>query len=146
GLTYREGLNIVFCESGVANNVIPDLAWMNLNFRFAPNRDINEAIEHVVETLELDGQDGIEWAVEDGAGGALPGLGQQVTSGLIDASVRVYNRAKFGWIDVSRISAMVFPALNFGAGDPSFAHKRDEQCPVEQITDVAAILKQYLSE
>lgn len=146
GLTYREGLNIVFCESGVANNVIPDLAWMNLNFRFAPNRDINEAIEHVVETLELDGLDGIEWAVEDGAGGALPGLGQQVTSGLIDAVGREKIRAKFGWTDVSRFSAMGIPALNFGAGDPSFAHKRDEQCPVEQITNVAAILKQYLSE
>lgn len=145
GLTYREGMNIVFCESGVANNVIPDLAWININFRFAPNRTLDEAIAHVAQALDLDGYEGIEWAVEDGAGGALPGLGKQVTSGLIDVVGHGKIRAKFGWTDVSRFSAMGVPALNFGAGDPSFAHKRDEQCPVEQITEVAAMLKHYLS-
>lgn len=142
GLIYREGLNIVFCESGVANNVIPDEAWMNINFRFAPNRSIEEAIEHVATTFNFEG---LEWAVEDAAGGALPGLDKQVTSGLIDVVGHEKIRAKFGWTDVSRFSAMGVPALNFGAGDPSFAHKRDEQCPVEQITEVAETLKNYLS-
>ncbi|ALC05510.1 Succinyl-diaminopimelate desuccinylase [Corynebacterium deserti GIMN1.010] len=145
GLTYREGLNIVRCESGVANNVIPDEAWMNVNFRFAPNRSVDEAVEHVVDKLGLSDAAGIDWAVEDAAGGALPGLGKQVTRGLIDAVGPDRIRAKFGWTDVSRFSAMGVPALNFGSGDPSFAHKRDEQCPVDQITSVAETLRSYLS-
>ncbi|MCK2201083.1 succinyl-diaminopimelate desuccinylase [Corynebacterium callunae] len=145
GLTYREGLNIVHCESGVATNVIPDLAWMYVNFRFAPNRLIDEAIAHVVDTLGLEGAEGIEWELEDAAGGALPGLGKEVTQGLIEAVGREKIRAKYGWTDVSRFSEMGVPALNFGSGDPSFAHKRDEQCPVEQITEVADILRAYLS-
>lgn len=145
GLTYREGLNIVRCESGVATNVIPDLAWMDVNFRFAPNRGVPEAVAHVVAALGLEDAAGIEWSLDDAAGGALPGLGREVSRGLVAAVGPERVRAKFGWTDVSRFSAMGVPALNFGPGDPNFAHKRDEQCPVEQITRTAEILHRYLS-
>ena len=145
GLTYREGLNIVWCEAGVANNVIPDEAWMNINFRFAPNRTAEEAARHVVDALGLEEIPGITWTLDDAAGGALPGLDLEVTAGLVDAVGRDRVRAKFGWTDVSRFSAMGVPALNFGAGDPSYAHKRDEQCPVDQITGAAEILHTYLT-
>ena len=37
------------------------------------------------------------------------------------------------------------PAVNFGAGDPGFAHKKDEQVPVAQICEVARALKAYLT-
>lgn len=145
GLTYREGLNIVRCESGVASNVIPDLAWMHVNFRFAPNRSVGDAVAHVVEVLGLGDAPGIGWELDDAAGGALPGLGEAVTRGLVEAVGPERVRAKFGWTDVSRFSAMGVPALNFGSGDPNFAHKRDEQCPVEQITRTSEILHRYLS-
>ena len=36
------------------------------------------------------------------------------------------------------------PAVNFGAGDPGFAHKKDEQVPVSQITEVSHALLTYL--
>lgn len=145
GLTYREGLNIVWVEAGVANNVIPDEAWMNINFRFAPNRTAEQAARHVVDVLGLEETPGITWVLDDAAGGALPGLDLEVTAGLVEAVGRDRVRAKFGWTDVSRFSAMGVPALNFGSGDPSYAHKRDEQCPVEQITGVAEILHTYLT-
>lgn len=139
GLTYREGLNIVGMESGVANNVIPDEAWMNINFRFAPDRNVDEATTHVVETLGLDSLEGITWSLDDAVPGALPGVG--VAGALGGGKVR----AKYGWTDVARFSALGIPAVNFGAGDPSYAHKRDEQCPVHQITQVAEMLHTYLS-
>lgn len=145
GLTYREGLNVVWFEAGVANNVIPDEAWMNVNFRFAPNRTTADAAAHVVEVLGLESIPGIGWTLDDAAGAALPGLGLAVTVGLVETVGRDRIRAKFGWTDVSRFSAMGVPALNFGAGDPAFAHKRDEQCPVQQITEVAHILHTYLT-
>lgn len=145
GLTYREGLNIVWCEAGVANNVIPDEAWMNINFRFAPNRTAQQAAHHVVDVLGLDNTPGITWVLDDASGGALPGLTLEVTTGLVETVGRDRVRAKYGWTDVSRFSAMGVPALNFGSGDPSYAHKRDEQCPVEQITAVAQTLHTYLT-
>src|SRR5688500_4996279 len=39
GLTYKEGLNAVRIEGGVAGNVIPDACRIEVNFRYAPDRD-----------------------------------------------------------------------------------------------------------
>lgn len=142
GCTYREGLNIVHVEAGVATNVIPDEAWMFVNFRFAPDRSVDEAMGHVREVLGT--HDKVEITVDDVAGGALPGLGQSAARALVDA-VGGNVRAKYGWTDVARFSEMGTPAVNFGPGDPGFAHKKDEQVPVSQITQVADVLTRYLT-
>src|SRR5699024_11257017 len=52
--TYREGLNIVHLEAGVATNTLPDQAWMFVNFRFAPDRSSDEAMAHLLDVLGLD--------------------------------------------------------------------------------------------
>lgn len=38
-------------ESGVATNTIPDEAWMFVNFRFAPDRNLREAMTHMREVI-----------------------------------------------------------------------------------------------
>ena len=43
GLVYREGLNAVRIDGGVAGNVIPDLCEVEVNYRFAPSRSADEA-------------------------------------------------------------------------------------------------------
>lgn len=155
GCTYREGLNIVRLEAGVATNTLPDVAWMFVNFRFAPDRSSVEAMAHMLEVLGLSEEQqlpadatldeaGISYEVDDVASAALPGLGQPAAAALIDA-VGGNVRAKYGWTDVARFSEMGTPAVNFGPGDPGFAHKRDEQCPVDQITSVAQALQTYLT-
>lgn len=155
GCTYREGLNIVHLEAGVATNTLPDHAWMFVNFRFAPDRTTDDAMAHVLEVLGLDtaqqlpadatlDEPGISYEVDDVAGAALPGLGQPSAAALIDA-VGGNVRAKYGWTDVARFSEMGTPAVNFGPGDPGYAHKRDEQCPVEQISSVSQTLMTFLT-
>ncbi|QPK79922.1 succinyl-diaminopimelate desuccinylase [Corynebacterium lizhenjunii] len=142
GCTYREGLNIVHLEAGVATNTLPDEAWMFVNFRFAPDRSLEQALEHVRGVIGE--HPDIEIEVDDAAGAALPGLGQPSAQALISA-VGGRVRAKYGWTDVARFSEMGTPAVNFGPGDPGFAHKKDEQVPVAQITEVADALRAYLS-
>ena len=139
---YREGLNVVGLEGFVATNTIPDHARLIVNFRYAPDRSVEDAKAHLEETLAL--EEGLELIYDDVAPGALPGLGDPVAAGLVKA-VGGNFRAKFGWTDVARFSSLGVPAVNFGPGDPGFAHKKDEQCPVDEIRQVAAQLLDYLS-
>ncbi|MCS4489882.1 succinyl-diaminopimelate desuccinylase [Corynebacterium sp. ES2794-CONJ1] len=141
GCYYHEGLNIVHCESGVATNTIPDEAWLYVNYRFAPHRDLDAAMAHLLEVLDL--PDSVDYEIDDAVPGARPGLDQHVVQDLIAATGQE-PRAKFGWTDVARFSELGIPAVNFGSGDPSFCHKKDEQCPVEMITELAEVLRRYL--
>ncbi|KXO89690.1 succinyl-diaminopimelate desuccinylase [Tsukamurella pulmonis] len=145
GCEYREGLSAVKIEGGVAGNVVPDEAFVDVNFRFAPDRSVDEAVAHVREVLAgplADGALGFE--VTDAAPGALPGLGAPAAAKLVAAAGGRF-RAKYGWTDVSRFAALGIPAVNFGPGDPNFAHKRDEQVEIAQITEVAAVLRAFLA-
>ncbi|MEN0086771.1 MAG: succinyl-diaminopimelate desuccinylase, partial [Leifsonia sp.] len=49
GLVYKEGLNAVGISGGVAGNIIPDECMVHINYRFAPSRSSQEAIEHMHE-------------------------------------------------------------------------------------------------
>ncbi len=120
GLEYREGLNAVAIEGGVAGNVIPDECRVTVNFRFAPDRTEAEAEAHVRDVLT-----GCEVEVLDSAPGARPGMDAPLTRALA-AAVGGEPRGKLGWTDVARFSALGVPAVNFGPGDPNLAHTREE--------------------
>lgn len=141
GCTYREGLSAVRIEGGVAGNVIPDAASVTVNFRFAPDRSPDAALQHVHDVF-----DGLDVRIEqtDLAAGALPGLSKPAAKALMEAAGGQV-RAKYGWTDVSRFAARGIPAVNYGPGDPNLAHRRDERVPVGQITAAANMLRRYLS-
>ena len=145
GCEYREGLSAVKIEGGVAGNVVPDEAFVDVNFRFAPDRTVDEAVGHVREILAAPLADGaLAFEVTDAAPGALPGLGAPAAAKLVAAAGGRF-RAKYGWTDVSRFAALGIPAVNFGPGDPNYAHKRDEHVETAQITEVAAVLRAFLA-
>jgi succinyl-diaminopimelate desuccinylase len=140
GCIYREGLSAVRIEGGVAGNVIPDAASVTVNFRFAPDRTIEQALQHVREVF-----DGLNLHMEqtDGAAGALPGLTKPAAAALVQAAGGQV-RAKYGWTDVARFAALGIPAVNYGPGDPNLAHCVDERVPVAQIAATTAMLRKYL--
>ncbi|TFV55489.1 succinyl-diaminopimelate desuccinylase [Mycobacterium sp. PS03-16] len=141
GCTYREGLSAVRIDGGIAGNVIPDAASVTVNFRFAPDRTVVQALEHVHEVFE-----GIDVTIEqtDAAAGALPGLSKPAAAALVEAAGGQV-RAKYGWTDVARFAALGIPAVNYGPGDPNLAHKVDERVDVGQITAVTRMLRGYLT-
>ncbi|KUI30600.1 succinyl-diaminopimelate desuccinylase [Mycobacterium sp. IS-1742] len=141
GCVYREGLSAVRIDGGIAGNVIPDAASVTVNFRFAPDRTVEQALTHVHEVL-----DGLDITVEqtDAAPGALPGLSRPAAAALVEAAGG-QARAKYGWTDVARFAALGIPAVNYGPGDPNLAHRADERVEVGQITATTEVLRRYLS-
>lgn len=142
GLEYREGLNAVRVEGGVAGNVIPDVCTVTVNFRYAPDRGEDEAFAHVREVFADCGVE--ELTVEDSSGGALPGLSHPAAAAFIEA-VRGEPQPKYGWTDVSRFSALGVPAVNYGPGDPNLAHKRDEHVDTAKVLHCEAALRNWLT-
>ncbi|MGW1549026.1 succinyl-diaminopimelate desuccinylase [Streptomyces sp. NPDC002346] len=142
GLEYREGLNAVRIEAGVANNVIPDACTVVVNYRYAPDRSPEDALAHVHEVFADCGV--VEFTVDDHSGAAMPGLSHPAAKAFMEA-VGGTAQPKFGWTDVSRFGALGVPAVNYGPGDPLLAHKRNEHVAVERITYCEDRLRSWLT-
>ena len=139
GLEYREGLNAVGIRGGVAGNVIPDECVVTVNYRFAPDRSVDEAVAHVREVFE-----GYDVEFVDVSPAASPGLSRQATVDFL-AATGATPAPKFGWTDVARFAHMGTPALNFGPGDPSIAHMKDEFVPLDQLRSCEMQLRSWLT-
>ncbi len=139
GLEYRESLNAVLASAGIATNVIPDLATLTVNYRFAPSRSGEEA-ERLMREFFAD----YEVTVTDLAVGARPGLNTEPAQAFM-ASLGTEVKPKYGWTDVARFSALGIPAVNYGPGDPSLAHADNENVPVGHLFDCEAGLRRWLS-
>ncbi|MFM2024608.1 MAG: hypothetical protein RLZZ56_621 [Actinomycetota bacterium] len=138
GLDYRESLNAVMVSGGIATNVIPDLATLTVNYRFAPSKSLADAEAYLRSFF-----DGFEVSVTDASAGARPGLDRPAAKAFVDA-IGVAARPKYGWTDVARFSALGIPAVNYGPGDPNKAHADDESVPVSQIESCYQGLKSWL--
>jgi succinyl-diaminopimelate desuccinylase len=144
GLTYREGLNAVRIEGGVAGNVVPDECRVTVNFRFAPDRDEDQALAHVREVFAEALAAGVTCELTDSSGGALPGLAEPAAAAFL-AAVGQPARAKLGWTDVARFAAFGIPALNYGPGDPNLAHTVDEHVRIDRLQPAEDALIAYLN-
>jgi succinyl-diaminopimelate desuccinylase len=121
GLQYRESLQVVRIEGGVANNVVPDECRVVVNRRYAPSRPLEAAVAEV-EALCI-GADTIE--VVNASTAAPPNLTAPLLAEFVRGS-SLSVRPKLGWTDVARFAAAGIPAANFGPGDPELAHRADE--------------------
>lgn len=139
GCTYREAVQAVFVEGGVAGNVVPDSATVTINHRFAPDRSLQEAIEHLRSVVgECD-----HFEVTDSSQAAPPSVEHPLIAALIRRNDLQVN-AKLGWTDVARFAQHGIPAINFGAGDPTIAHTKDEFVERSEIESVHSALADLL--
>ncbi len=139
GLRYREGLNAVAIEGGVAGNVVPDSCVVTVNYRFAPDRGAAEA-EACIRSLFS------SWEVSllDVAPGARPGLSEPAAAAFV-AAVGGTPRAKLGWTDVARFAELGIPAVNYGPGISEIAHTPGEYVEVAAIAECESRLRAWLS-
>jgi succinyl-diaminopimelate desuccinylase len=139
GLVYPEGLNAVLIEGGHAGNVIPDTCAVTVNYRFSPDQSEAEALARVREVF-----DGFDVVLTDSAPGALPGLSQPAAAAFV-AAIGTPPAAKEAWTDVARFSALGVPAVNYGPGDPTLAHTREENVRVAAVREAERKLREWLT-
>lgn len=140
GLDYRESLSAVGISGGVAGNVVPDECRISVNYRFAPSKSAAEAEGFLRELFT-----GYDVVVTDSAEGARPGLDRPIAQDFLTA-LGAEPAAKLGWTDVSRFSALGVPAVNFGPGNPLYAHKSDEHVRVREVESATRALLSYLEK
>jgi succinyl-diaminopimelate desuccinylase len=144
GCEYREALQAVAVSGGVAGNVVPDVASVTLNHRFAPDRTPAEAEAEVRSLLAPALDDGDEVRLVDVAPAAAPGLGHPILRALIDEH-QLPVRAKLGWTDVARFAAAGIPACNLGPGDATLAHTAEERVDRAALDRTYAVLHAVLT-
>ena len=139
GLEFRESVQVVRIDGGVANNVVPDECRFVVNRRFAPCHTSAEADEQLRALL-----DGADEIVERNLSpAAAPNLTDPMVAHCV-AALGAGVRPKLGWTDVARFASRGIPALNYGPGDPTLAHTAQERVDRAEIEACFAKLVAFL--
>jgi succinyl-diaminopimelate desuccinylase len=138
GLVFREVLSAVRVEGGIAQNVVPALASAELNFRYASGRSRDEAEARLRELVPAG-----ELHVLHNSPAALPALGNPLVERLRELVPEV--APKQAWTPVAQFAEEGIDAINYGPGATAYAHKVDEQVPVENLHTVYETLARFLS-
>jgi succinyl-diaminopimelate desuccinylase len=138
GLVYREVLSAVRIGGGIAPNVVPALAWAELNFRYAPGLSRDEA-EARLRELVPEG----DLHVLFNSPSAPPALDNPLAGRLRELVPEI--APKQAWTPVAQFAEQGIDAINFGPGATRYAHRVDEQVPVANLHAAYDTLARFLS-
>ncbi len=140
GLPFREVMSVTRIEGGRARNVVPDRCTLNLNFRFAHGRSVEDAVQEVEELCR---RFGASADVTDRAPSCPAFVEHPLVARLRDrAGLAV--EPKQAWTDVARLASAGIPAVNFGPGATAQAHQRGEWVEVAAIEAAWRALERFL--
>jgi succinyl-diaminopimelate desuccinylase len=128
GLEFKEVISVTMASGGVAKNIIPAAFTINVNYRFAPDRTLEEAIRRLQEVCS----GGDRFTVTDSAPAGPVEIDHPVFQRLVEVSAALIS-GKQGWTDVAQLSKAGIPAVNFGPGEPALAHKPGESVRVDDL-------------
>ncbi|GDX79369.1 succinyl-diaminopimelate desuccinylase [Deltaproteobacteria bacterium] len=133
GHLFREVLSATLASGGNTRNVIPDRFSLNLNYRFAPGRSDESAMEEVrrfcAESCPLNPPD-VSF-VEVAPSGRVVLENRLLRRFLAENGNAV--AAKQAWTDVARLSQAGIDAVNLGPGLAAQAHQADEYCSIDLL-------------
>ena len=139
GLTYREVVSVTTIEGGGAANVVPDLVRATVNYRYAPGvppHEAESALRSMLPEVEL-----------EVVGNAPPGP-VHVRHPLVDRLRRAGDlevHPKQAGTPVAEFATVGVPAVNFGPGEPGYAHRDDERVEAEALARSYRVLRAFLA-
>jgi len=134
GLVYREVVSAVRVEGGIAANVVPARARAELNFRF-----MGDGAEARLRSLVPNG----ELEILSSAPFAPPALTNPHVARLRQIVPEI--APKQAWTPVAQFAQEGIDAINYGPGLTRYAHRADEQIPVENLHRAYETLATFLS-
>lgn len=141
GLVFREVVSVTSIEGGIAGNVVPDRVEARVNFRYAPTRSPAEAEARLRELVSLGDT---ELTV---IGNAPPGpvaVGNALVERLRAAGDLAVG-PKQAWTPVAEFATVGVDAVNFGPGDPQYAHRDDERVDTSALARSFRVLRGFLA-
>jgi succinyl-diaminopimelate desuccinylase len=140
GHRFREVLTPTLASAGTGRNIVPDRFEINVNYRFAPPRTPDDAIEELRALVA--GRAAVEPV--DRSPAARPHATHALTQRLIASGVRGV-ATKQAWTDVARFDALGVAAVNFGPGLQAQAHQPNEYTELPLLDEGYAILERFLT-
>jgi len=141
GLTYRSVTTVTQArDGGRGRNVVPDRFVLNLNHRFSPDRTLDEAKADLIALVR--GRAGVTFT--DLSPAARPSANHPLVKALVAAGVRAVE-PKQAWTDVARFAARGIAAVNFGPGENSQAHQKDESTSLALVHEGYGIVARWLA-
>ncbi len=134
GLIYREVVSAVRVEGGIASNVVPATASAELNMRF-----MRAGAEARLRELLPGG----EIEVLSNSPSAPPALDNPRTARLRELVPML--KPKQAWTPVAQFAEQGIDAINYGPGATAYAHRVDEQVPIENLERCYETLRDFLS-
>ncbi|WP_456397612.1 succinyl-diaminopimelate desuccinylase [Desulfurobacterium sp.] len=143
GLIYQEVMNATMVNFTGGRNIIPDSFTVNINYRFSPSKTLDEAVKDLKKLGEQAEVDELEWRDLSPSGKVC------LDNPILQDFIKSYNlkvEPKQAWTDVARFSQWGIDAINFGPGQPSQAHQKNEYIEIEKLQKNYEILNNFLSK
>jgi succinyl-diaminopimelate desuccinylase len=138
GLLFREVISVTQLHAGIAANVIPARAEAILNFRYAPDRTAESAVERVRELV------GADVEILANSPPAHVALGSPLVERL--RAVGDYEvQPKQAWTNVADFAARGLDAINLGPGATRYAHAVDERVEISELERTYDALQRFLA-
>jgi succinyl-diaminopimelate desuccinylase len=137
GLVFREVISVTQLNAGIATNVIPARAEAILNFRYAPDRTPESAVERVRELVGTD----VEILANSPpahVASRSPLVEQLRSVGSFDV------QPKQAWTNVADFAARGLDAINLGPGGTRYAHAVDERVQISELERTYGALQRFL--
>lgn len=139
GLAYREVMSVTTIDGGIANNIVPGSVRCGVNVRYAPGRAGTDAEDELRRLVAGPGV-GVE-IISDAPPGPVS-MGNALVRRLRDAGDLELG-PKQAWTPVAEFGEVGVDAVNFGPGDPVFAHRAEESVSIAALVRSCEVVRAF---
>lgn len=140
GLKFFEVMNATMAQAGTTRNSIPPSFELNINYRFAPGKNIEKAKQEMIELIGSEPT--IEFIDECPSGDVVA---NNTLLQTFKERFKLDYEPKQAWTDIARLGLHGIAAINCGPGTSSQAHQKNEWISVQSLQHSYDIYRKFLT-